>query len=103
MIKDPLKTPCGICGTEVWGEGTLCPECQRAFEPGPEGETVSETSLLDLGKYNSRMFPWEQIATQPRLIRVNSIWLVLALGLVVLVLLLALFRTPLPSCWEISS
>jgi hypothetical protein len=48
------------------------------------------------------MFPWEQISTQPRLICADPVWLLLALGLVVLVLLLALVRTPLPSCWELS-
>jgi hypothetical protein len=37
------------------------------------------------------------------LISVSTVWLVLALGLIVLVLLLALIRTPLPSCWELSS
>jgi hypothetical protein len=58
---------------------------------------------LDLDKYNPRMFPWEPVVAPVRLIGVHSGWLLLALGLVVLVLLLALIRTPLPSCWEISS
>jgi hypothetical protein len=103
MSQERLITLCGICGAEVCGEGTVCPECQRAFEPGSGDQTACETIPLDLGKYDSRMFPWEQIATQPRLISVNPVWLVLALGLVVLVLWLALVRTPLPSCWELSS
>jgi hypothetical protein len=96
-------TPCGICGVEVCGEGTVCQECQRAFEPGPAGETAAEMSPLDLEKYRARMFPWEQVATAPRLISIHPVWLALALGLIVLVLLLALIRTPLPSCWEVSS
>jgi hypothetical protein len=58
---------------------------------------------LDLGKYSARMFPWEQVTAAPRLISVSTVWLVLALGLIVLVLLMALIRTPLPSCWELSS
>ncbi len=58
---------------------------------------------LNLEKYGGRMFPWEQMLTQPRLITIHFAWLVLAIGLIVLVFLLALLRTPLPSCWEISS
>jgi hypothetical protein len=49
------------------------------------------------------MFPWEQMVIQPRLVSGNAVWLVFALGLIALVLLLALVRTPLPSCWELSS
>jgi hypothetical protein len=49
------------------------------------------------------MFPWEQMTTPPRLISLNPVWLAFALLLVTLVLLLAFLRTPLPSCWEISS
>jgi hypothetical protein len=95
-------TLCGICGAEVCREGAVCLECQRSFEAGQEGETVCETGPLDLRKYDARMFPWEQMPAQPRLISVNPVWLIFALGLVVLVLLLALIRTPLPSCWELS-
>jgi len=103
MSQERLIILCGICGAEVCGEGTVCQECQRAFEAGPGGEIASETTPLDLGKYDPRMFPWEQMATPPRLISVHPLYLALALGLVVLVLLLALVRTPLPSCWELSS
>jgi hypothetical protein len=49
------------------------------------------------------MFPWEQMTTPPRLISQNPVWLAFALLLVTLVLVLAFLRTPLPSCWEISS
>jgi hypothetical protein len=103
MHQERVITLCGICGAKICQEGIICRECEQAFEPVPGSETVSETIPLDLGKYGSRMFPWEQITTQPRLISVRSVWLILALGLVVLVLLLALLRTPLPSCWELSS
>jgi hypothetical protein len=94
---------CEICGARLGPEGAVCPECQLAFAPGPEDESASEAGPLDLGKYNARMFPWEQMVAPPRLLNVHSFWVLLALGLVVLVLLLALIRTPLPSCWEISS
>jgi hypothetical protein len=102
MEQERLVTLCGICGAEISGEGTLCLECQREFEPGAAGEPRS-TSALDLGKYSPRMFPWEPMTSQPRLIGFNRVWLFLAIGLVVLVLLLALWRAPLPSCWELSS
>jgi hypothetical protein len=96
-------TLCGICGAAHCEEGTVCLECQQAFDRAPGAEAGSEACPLDLGKYRSRMFPWEQSVTPPRLISVHPVWLLLALGLIVLVLLLALIRTPLPSCWEISS
>jgi hypothetical protein len=69
------------------------------MERDPEDGTIP----LDLAKYRPRMFPWEQMTTPPRLISLNPVWLASALLLVTLVLLLAFLRTPLPSCWEISS
>lgn len=103
MNQERLTIPCGICGAEVCGEGTVCQECQRAFEPGPGSEIAGETTPLDLGKYDPRMFPWEPMTVPPSLISVHPLCLALALGLVVLVLLLALVRAPLPSCWELAS
>jgi hypothetical protein len=102
MNSKSIVTLCEICDAEVSGEGTVCQECHRAFAPGQGIEAASEISPLDLSKYGSPMFPWEQAATQPRLIRADSVWLLLALALVILVLLLALVRAPLPSCWELS-
>jgi hypothetical protein len=102
MNSKSIVTLCEICGAEVCGEGTVCQECHRAFALGQGGEAACETSPLDLSKYGSPMFPWEQVSTQPRLICANSVWLLLALGLVVLVFFLALVRAPLPSCWELS-
>ena len=102
MSQEPMITLCGICGTEVRGEESVCHECQKAFEPGEKNGTVFDTDWLDLRKYDSRMFPWEQPVVQPRLINFKPLCLI-ALALVVLVLLLAIARAPLPSCWEISS
>jgi hypothetical protein len=102
MNSKSTVTLCEICDAEVFGEGTVCQECHRAFAPGQGIEAACERSPLDLSKYGSPMFPWEQAATQPRLIRANSVWLLLALALVILVFLLALVRAPLPSCWELS-
>ncbi len=101
MSRERVIALCGICDTEFQGDGTVCQQCQRSFEKGP-GD-ADETIPLDLGKYDFRMFPWEQLATPPRLIGVSPLWFFLALGMVILVLLLALLRTPLPSCWELSS
>lgn len=98
-----LATPCGICGAEFYGEETVCQECQQSFAPSIGRETFDPASSLDLAKYDCRLFPWEQINRQPRLISVDPRWMTLALGLVILVVLLALLRTPLPSCWELSS
>jgi hypothetical protein len=103
MNQERLVILCGICGAKFCGEGSVCQDCQLSFEPGSEEEKTSASDFLNLEKYGGRMFPWEQMLTQPRLITIHLAWLVLAIGLIVLVLLLALLRTPLPSCWEISS
>jgi hypothetical protein len=102
MNSKSIVTLCEICDAKVWGEGTVCQECDRAFAPGQGAQAACEISPLDLSKYSFPMFPWEQIATQPRLICAKAVWLFLALSLVVLVIFLALVRTPLPSCWELS-
>jgi hypothetical protein len=103
MNSNSVVSLCEVCGAEVFGDGTVCQECDQAFAPGHGAQAACEISPLDLRKYDSRMFPWEVTSTQPRLICADPAWLLLALGLVVLVLLLALIRTPLPSCWELSS
>jgi hypothetical protein len=93
---------CGICGAAIRGVATVCPECEKSFESIGTNRTNDEEAALDLEKYNCRMFPWEPMKTQPALIDSNWTWLILAVVLALLVILLALLRTPLPSCWEIS-
>ena len=98
-----LRTSCKVCRTVIFGDGDICQDCRRAFDEAPEAESPKDALPLELGNFGSQMFPWEQMAIQPRLISLNPLWLALALLLVGFVLLLAFLRTPLPSCWEISS
>jgi hypothetical protein len=93
---------CDICGGATGDGATVCPDCEKSFESIDSDRTDSNETTLDLEKYTCRMFPWEPIKCQPALINSNWTWLTLAAGLALLVILLALFRTPLPSCWEIS-
>jgi hypothetical protein len=92
----------GVCGT-VGGASTPRPDCEKSFESIVADRNDADEAMLDLEKYTSRMFPWEPIKSQPALINCNSIWFILIVSLVLLVILLALFRAPLPSCWETSS
>ena len=103
MNRDHWSNHCGICDAPIGNDLPVCSDCEKAFESAPEAQPVREATPLDLEQYSCRMFPWEQNGNQLRLISANRAWLILALGLVVLVLLLALLRTPLPSCWELAS
>lgn len=103
MNQQFLRTSCRVCHAGIIGDGDICQDCRRAFEQAIEGESPENVVPLDLAKYGRQMFPWEQMTIQPRLISLNPVWLGLALLLVLFVLLLAFLRTPLPSCWEISS
>jgi hypothetical protein len=93
---------CKICGVVTGDDSTICAECESAFEPFVRDESEVEKGSLDLEAYHCRMFPWEQSRNGPQLIISNAAWVILALVLVVIVVLLALTRAPLPSCWEVS-
>jgi hypothetical protein len=93
---------CGICDATIGEEITVCPDCEKSFGSVAPVRTDSNAARFDPEKYRVRMFPWEPIMWQPALINSNRTWLILAVGLALIVTLLALFRTPLPSCWEIS-
>jgi hypothetical protein len=58
--------------------------------------------MLDLELYCYRMFPWEQSRNLPGLNTSKTALGFLAIVLVLVVLLFALVRAPLPSCWEIA-
>jgi hypothetical protein len=103
MNEERLTNQCGICGATVTGNVSICPECERAFDATPGVQTASDATPLDPTQYSWRMFPWEQDNYRLPLMSANRAWLVVALGLVFLVLLLALLRAPLPSCWEVAS
>jgi hypothetical protein len=94
---------CAICDTAVGEGASVCPDCEKAFGFVAADRTDFDGATLDLEKYTCQMFPWEPIKCYPASIKFNWIWLILAVGLALLVILLALFQTPLPSCWEISS
>lgn len=97
------RTSCSVCHSDVAGPGEICQDCHRAFEHAFESGSPMIAAPPDFEKYGAQMFPWEQMTVQPRLISLNPVWLALAILLIVFVLLLAFLRTPLPSCWEISS
>jgi hypothetical protein len=103
MSTEQQSERCGICGAVIRGKTTLCGECEKSFHSVQADGANRNEAMLDLEKYNCRMFPWEPMTNQPALITSKWTWLLLALGLVALVVLLSLLRTPLPSCWEISS
>ena len=102
MEEERQAVRCDICGVVVGDDSAICAECERAFGPASPAEAVCDEPLLDLGQYCWRMFPWEPSRNRPRLIIANKTWLILAIALAVIVILLALIRAPLPSCWEIS-
>jgi hypothetical protein len=103
MQEERQREHCCVCGDAISGTRTICGVCEGAFGTTHLVGTMNEIAPLDLDKYGSRMFPWEPMRNQPALIISKRAWVAIAVGLVILVLLLALLRTPLPSCWEISS
>jgi len=100
--KERQSDCCEICGLVTSDDSGICAECESAFEPSLLAEGTGEQAVLDLEQYCCRMFPWEQSRNPARLIIANKTWLILAVVLAVIVILLALMRAPLPSCWEVS-
>jgi predicted nucleic acid-binding Zn ribbon protein len=102
MNKVQQSDQCKICGVPTGADEGFCAECASALGPPAPDESAHENAQVDLEVYSGGNFPWEQTRKQPRLINSKTIWLVLAIALVVIVVLLALVRAPLPSCWELS-
>jgi hypothetical protein len=102
MEKERQPDRCDICGVVIGDHSAICAECERAFGPACPAEVTGDEPVLDLEHYCYRMFPWEQSLNPSRLVVSNKTWLILAITLAAIVILLALTRAPLPSCWEIS-
>jgi hypothetical protein len=101
MEEERQPDRCDICGVVIGDDSAICAECERAFRPAFPAEVTCDEPMLDLEHYCCRMFPWEESRNRPRLVISNKTWLILAIALAVIVILLALIRAPLPSCWEL--
>ena len=95
---------CEICGVFlIYEDQKLCPECNSAFESEVSGQGLPEAEAPDLAIYSIAMFPWEGKNNRVYLIKNSRIRSACVVALVILIILLAMFRTPLPNCWEIFS
>ena len=90
---------CPVCGEENRAEAPVCAACEAAF--GSSGREAVETNGIDLGRYATKMFPWEPSEAIPKLGSGRWWALILCLALVLIVVLLELLRTPIPACWEV--
>jgi hypothetical protein len=89
---------CPVCGEVNLAGSAMCAECSKAFgtiSDRPPGEAI------DVERYVAKMFPWEPSKIAPNLVSGRWAALLLCFALVLIVVLLALFRAPIPSCWEV--
>jgi hypothetical protein len=89
---------CPVCGEVNITGSAICPECSAAFDTNanvPAGEAI------DVERYTTKMFPWEPSRIAPNLVSGRWAALLLCFALVLIVVLLALLRAPIPSCWEV--
>jgi hypothetical protein len=104
MLEVANPGRCEICGVILFHEDQkLCRECNSAFESEVSGQGIPEAEAPDLAIYSIAMFPWENADNRVYLIKNSRIRSACVVALVILIILLAMFRTPLPNCWEISS
>jgi hypothetical protein len=96
---EPKAGQCPVCGEENRTDSPVCAACEAAF--GPSGGEAVETNGIDLGRYATKMFPWEPSEVIPKLGSGRWWALILCLALVLIVVLLELLRTPIPACWEV--
>ncbi|MBV8100266.1 MAG: hypothetical protein JOZ31_14030 [Verrucomicrobia bacterium] len=99
MNPEPKAGQCPVCGEENRTDSPVCAACDAAFGSS-SGEAV-ETNGIDLGRYATKMFPWEPSEVIPKLSSGRWGALILCLALVLIVVLLELLRTPIPACWEV--
>jgi uncharacterized membrane protein YvbJ len=90
---------CPVCGEENRTESQVCAACEAAF--GSSNKEAVATNGIDLGRYTTKMFPWEPSEVIPKLSSGRWWALILCLALVLIVVLLELLRTPIPACWEV--
>jgi hypothetical protein len=101
MNRSVQTNRCTVCGEPDVAGSSICPACEEAFTSGQiDPNTPRE---IDVSRYITKMFPWEPSQITPRLLSRAETWSFLCFGLVLIVILLSLLRTPLPTCWEISS
>ena len=96
-----MSQSCAVCGGPKSRTSSVCQACETAFNSGSADR--SNPKRIDLNRYTTKIFPWEPSAIIPRLVAPSLVWSAVCVGLILIVVLLSLLRTPLPSCWEISS
>jgi hypothetical protein len=89
---------CPVCGELNLAGSAVCAECSEAFDKSAD---VPAGDAIDVERYVARMFPWEPSKSAPNLVSGRWAALVLCFALVLIVVLLALLRAPIPSCWEV--
>ncbi|MBV8216605.1 MAG: hypothetical protein JOZ08_25590 [Verrucomicrobia bacterium] len=100
LVNPELKAgQCPVCGEENRTESPVCAACEAAFGSSSAGRV--DTDGIDLGRYATKMFPWEPSEAVPKLGSGRWWALALCLALVLIVVLLELLRTPIPACWEV--
>jgi hypothetical protein len=90
---------CPICGERKPENSSICQSCEIAF--GRAEEPPPGSQEMDLSRYRGKMFPWEPCELPPALISGRRLALLLCCSLVLIIVMLALLRTPLPTCWEV--
>ena len=99
MDSKAVTSLCPVCGERKPEDASICLACEIAF--GRVEESPAPADEIDLSRYRGKMFPWEPCELTPALIPGRRLALILCCGLVLIIVMLALLRTPLPTCWEI--
>jgi hypothetical protein len=89
---------CPVCGEFNPAGSGMCAECSKAFDGNSD---APPGAAIDVERYVAKMFPWEPSKIAPNLVSGRWAALVLCFALVLIVVLLALLRAPIPSCWEV--
>jgi hypothetical protein len=100
MEQLPTIRSCTVCGGAKLGSLPICAACEEAFKSADADP--ENASGIDLDRYTTKMFPWEPSDVAPRLLSGPQVWPAICVGLVLIVVVLSLLRTPIPTCWETS-